>query len=277
MAVQTAAGWARSSEEPACINHERFAAAVREAAGAAEQRTVVVAEGYQLLRTPGVAEMLDAVLLLELALEDCVARRSAPEGLLNPKACDADYVRNIAWPAHERYMQECVEPLGARVQRLPSPDSGPAALAVAREVCLAAGIELPADLPQRVMLVAPARDVRAVAWLQSHPDVAAPDLVVVSPDADAVRTALAIYGGDTPVHFCLLSVDQLTLAAQFPSTQRWNILEALVADKALPEWLALRPERHIVLVAPPEFLSELPREPCKDKNIMIIDLMKDSK
>lgn len=91
----------QSDEEPGCTDHQAFAEQIRTAKAAFP---VVIVEGYVLLHSPEVRELLTHVWLLEMSPEQCIARRSAPRGVLNPNPITADKCQRLVWPAYERYL-----------------------------------------------------------------------------------------------------------------------------------------------------------------------------
>lgn len=136
-----------SEEEPDCTDHGAFAAAIQHAAenpenascGAGEGitggRGCVIAEGFQLLHDERVPRLLDHVFFLELGREDCIARRSAPRGALNPNPMSKKKCEALVWPAHERYVEEKVRPLGGRVNWMKAPTSPEEAAALVDAIC----------------------------------------------------------------------------------------------------------------------------------------------
>ena len=123
-----------SEEEPECTDHPAFARAIEVAAigggGAAAAGTggqsVVIAEGFQLVHDATVTSLLTGpIFYLEMSREECIRRRTAPPGGAAPNANPLSLAdcEQLVWPAHERYLERSVLPLGARVVRLQAPST----------------------------------------------------------------------------------------------------------------------------------------------------------
>ena len=109
-----------SEEEPGCTDHAAFAEAIRRMG---RERQVVIAEGFQLVRDPAVVQLLDSIYLFEID-HDVASRRRAAQGGTgrpNPNPQSPATFDQLTWPAHLRYLEECVDPLGERVRRLAGP------------------------------------------------------------------------------------------------------------------------------------------------------------
>jgi hypothetical protein len=131
--VNIRGGSRASEEEPECINHEKFAAAIYESA---QTHDVVLAAGSQLLHHPQTTAMLDHIYILELDHDEARRRWTQPRDAQSPST-DEPYERNgrnssalkpedfddLVWPAYLRYMSDKVVPLGARVVPLRSPEN----------------------------------------------------------------------------------------------------------------------------------------------------------
>ena len=109
-----------SEEEPGCTDHQAFANAIR-VQQAAGHHEVIIAEGYLLLHSPEVVELLDSIFLLEAEEHDARRRRTAPRSGLNSNPQTVEAFDRLTWPAHLRYLAASVDPLGARVRRLATP------------------------------------------------------------------------------------------------------------------------------------------------------------
>jgi uridine kinase len=136
-----------SEEEPECTDHDAFASAIANASAAAaksfdgSKSSFVIAEGFQLVFDKKVADMLDYIFLLDIGREDCIARRSAPRNVhngnpLSPWACE-----HLLWPAHERYLRDCVEPLGEKVRRFEGPNTAEDTAALAATIADISGLQ----------------------------------------------------------------------------------------------------------------------------------------
>jgi uridine kinase len=112
----------QSCEEPECTDTSSFA---REIGKAAQDNDLVIAEGFQLLHSSAVRDQLHFVYLLEISMEESMRRRScARDAELNPHPIGVDQFRQLVWPAHERYLRDCVTPLAGWVRRYPAPHTG---------------------------------------------------------------------------------------------------------------------------------------------------------
>mmetsp|Transcript_2246 Transcript_2246/g.5053 ORF Transcript_2246/g.5053 Transcript_2246/m.5053 type:complete len:243 (+) Transcript_2246:63-791(+) len=129
--VQTADGRRMVSEdEPECTDSDAFLDAIRCAISEAQPLAgcdwgCVIVEGFQLLHDKRVVALLDHIFLLDLSKEELLSRRTAPWSDLNRNPANEDYCKLVVWPAHERYMQTKVQPLGewpsGRVRRFEPP------------------------------------------------------------------------------------------------------------------------------------------------------------
>lgn len=129
-----------SQEEPHCTDHDAFATAIHKAIAAAEAKydgntcPVVIAEGFQLLHSPRVRELLTHVWLLELDMDECINRRSAPKSKRNLHPISKSRCEQLVWPAHLRYLSDDVAPCGDLVQRRPAISTEENAQALASEI-----------------------------------------------------------------------------------------------------------------------------------------------
>ena len=114
-----------SEEEPECTDFAKFAQKIQKAkeAAAVSGRRFVIAEGFQLLHDASVRALLGPIHMLELSRAECIRRRSAPVGQLNPNPIDAGRMETVVWPAHERHCSISIDPLGNRVQRHAAPST----------------------------------------------------------------------------------------------------------------------------------------------------------
>merc|ERR1740129_196776 len=139
-----------SEEEPECTDSDAFVAAIQEAVGeaaaAGKGRPCVIVEGFQLVHDPRVPALLDHLFFIDLSRQECVERRSAPSGPRNPNPMTVDECENLVWPAHERYLQNKLGPLGERVCRLKSPGTSAELDTLVETVCVAAGFARPVQL-----------------------------------------------------------------------------------------------------------------------------------
>ena len=89
-----------SEEEPECTDFAKFAQKIQKAkeAAAASGRRFVIAEGFQLLHDASVRALLGPIHMLELSRAECIRRRSAPVGQLNPNPIDAGRMETVVWP-----------------------------------------------------------------------------------------------------------------------------------------------------------------------------------
>eukprot|EP01065_Artemidia_motanka_P034192 TRINITY_DN4137_c2_g1_i2.p1 TRINITY_DN4137_c2_g1~~TRINITY_DN4137_c2_g1_i2.p1 ORF type:complete len:200 (+),score=11.73 TRINITY_DN4137_c2_g1_i2:135-734(+) len=116
----------RSEEEPACTNWDSFSGAVAEArrSCAAKGGGVVIVEGFQMLHDERVRDFVlptrerQVCFFLDLPREDCIARRSAATGPFNPNSKGRTYCEDILWPAYERYVTRCIEPVREQLHRV---------------------------------------------------------------------------------------------------------------------------------------------------------------
>jgi uridine kinase/predicted NAD-dependent protein-ADP-ribosyltransferase YbiA (DUF1768 family) len=103
-------GEMRSSEvEPECIDHVKFAAAIKE-----HRKTydIVIAEGCQLLYHPPLTELLNVVFFIELDKVEARRRRTGKrDGKLNPLPLKPEDFDDLLWPVHERYVRDHVKPM----------------------------------------------------------------------------------------------------------------------------------------------------------------------
>jgi uridine kinase len=113
-------GRIRTSDEVAdCIDHEKFAAAIKEKIATHD---VVIVEGFQLAQDSRIVSLLNHIFLLQLDKDEACRRRTQPrDAMHNPSPISKDDFDDILWPEHKRYLQEKVVPLGERVVWLPSP------------------------------------------------------------------------------------------------------------------------------------------------------------
>jgi len=100
----------------------------------------VIAEGFQLLYDKRVVDILDHMFLLEIGSEECIRRRSAQRGPHNGNPLSLWKCENLLWPAHERYLESSVAPLGDKVQRIPGPSSAEDVAAIAKSIVEATGL-----------------------------------------------------------------------------------------------------------------------------------------
>jgi len=141
-----------SEEEPECTDHGAFADAIRAAISTAALHTptCVIAEGFQLLHDTQVLGLLDHVFFLDLDRDECIARRSAPRSSRNPNPMSSTKCETLVWPAHERYVESKVSPLGSRVQWLKPPSSADDVSKVVEAICETVGLLKPGDVPGQV-------------------------------------------------------------------------------------------------------------------------------
>ena len=60
--------------------------------------------------------------LLDLDQEECIRRRCCRDGSMpNPNPLSEQDCRTLLWPAHVRYLEKSVKPLGSRVTTLKAP------------------------------------------------------------------------------------------------------------------------------------------------------------
>jgi len=131
-----------SEEEPDCTDHGAFADAIQRAAdqAVAAFQGCLIAEGFQLVHDEQVPRLLDHIFFLDLGREACIARRSAKRGPMNPNPMSLKKCEALVWPAHERYVEQKVKPLGKCVHWLRSPTSPEEAAAIVETICTVAGL-----------------------------------------------------------------------------------------------------------------------------------------
>ena len=114
-----------SEEEPECTDFAKFVQKIQKAkeAAAFSGRRFVIAEGFSMLHDASVRALLGPIHMLEISREECIRRRSAPKGPLNPRPINAGRVATVVWPAHERHCSASIDPLGNRVQRHAEPST----------------------------------------------------------------------------------------------------------------------------------------------------------
>jgi ADP-ribosylglycohydrolase/uridine kinase len=110
-----------SSEEPEGVNHEELAETIE---NVKHISPVVIVEGYVLLHNEEVRNLLTHIWVFEIPRDVCIERRSQKKDRkLNRTPKSVEDCENFVWPAHERYMERSVDPLGFRVRRLNGPSN----------------------------------------------------------------------------------------------------------------------------------------------------------
>ncbi|CAJ1398137.1 unnamed protein product [Effrenium voratum] len=106
----------KSQDDPSCTDNEKFVREIREARSRA---CAVIVEGFQLVHSAEVRELLTHIFHIDLTKEECHKRRTGRyHEQLNPNPVSAEEFEKLIWPAHERYMAESISPLGDAVLRL---------------------------------------------------------------------------------------------------------------------------------------------------------------
>ena len=186
-----------SEEEPECTDHVKFAQAIQEAKVAASKTgpPLVIAEGFQLLHHASVrALLLGPIHMLELTRDECIRRRSAPRGKLNPNPVDVSKMKSVGWPAHERHRALSIDPLGVRVQRHAAPSTDSEVAAIVDQITARMHAAAAADSSPAAGVVAQASKAAAAA---DSPQTMAMDLT--SLPAHATVAIVTMRGSLCPI------------------------------------------------------------------------------
>ena len=137
--VTTASGRKAISEEaPECTDHESFAAAIRELL---ETHDVVIAEGFQLVYSPSVTNLLTHIFTIDIDKAEAKRRRCQPtDKIKNPNPMSELDFEELVWPTHERYEASSLALLGSRVVRFDYPKAVADVQAIVGEMLRRAGL-----------------------------------------------------------------------------------------------------------------------------------------
>jgi hypothetical protein len=110
-----------SEEEPVSTDHLKFACIIQEAM---TTNDFVIAEGFQLVYSEKVSKQLGWIFQLDIHKKDARDRRTrAVDGKLNPNPLSVLDFDDLLWPSYQRYLQNNIAPLRARVHKLKAPNT----------------------------------------------------------------------------------------------------------------------------------------------------------
>lgn len=99
---------------------------------------VIIAEGFKLLHDSQVRSLLTHTFYLELSEDECVRRRGeSKDPKLNPNPIAESGVRDVLWPAHERYVRTSVDPIlkEGHAQSLAAPSTDEEVQVIIQSIC----------------------------------------------------------------------------------------------------------------------------------------------
>lgn len=110
---------------------------------AGKHPAVVIAEGFKLVHDASVLGLLTHVFLLDLNEAECIKRRcSCKDPKLNPRPIPESEVREVLWPAHDRYVKASVDPLvkAGRIQSFAAPSTDAQVAVIVDSICKQLGL-----------------------------------------------------------------------------------------------------------------------------------------